>query len=570
MPDGQGPSAWSTALPDWETRIRESRSLIPDLPLFETAAARASRLFRRLRVPDLPGTPTYGEVCEPWVLDLVAAIFGAYDPDTRKRMLQEFFLLIPKKNGKTAISAAIIVVAALVNERPNAELLLVSETQEIARIAFKQARGIIQLDPDLDAVFHVQEHRKMITHRISGAEIKILSADGDVVTGSKASVVLIDELHVLGAKPKAADIMLELRGGLASRPEGFLLIITTQSKQEPQGEFKRALNRARAVRDGTVAARMLPVLYEFPRDMQQAEAWRDPATWALVNPNLERSVSVEFLKEQFEAAEDKGADALALFASQHLNVEIGLGLHSERWTAADKWDAAVEPELADLDVLLARVECAVVGGDLGGADDLASLVVEGRCRETARRLIWARAWCFPDALKRQEIAPKLQDLADAGELIIDADPAVHVAQMAEICDQIRLMGLMPSEGAVGLDPWGVAALTEALIEAGFDPGQIMGVGQGWKLTGAIKGIERRLLDRTLRHGGQALMRWAVGNAKAEAKGNNVYITKAKAGTAKIDPLVALFNASQLMDRNPQAAAAGMTPWDRDPAYRMVD
>lgn len=75
--------AWDTAVPDWEQRIRNRDSLIPDLPLFDPMAQKALRIFKRLRVPDIIGTPTYGEACEQWVFDLVAAIFGSYDPETK-------------------------------------------------------------------------------------------------------------------------------------------------------------------------------------------------------------------------------------------------------------------------------------------------------------------------------------------------------------------------------------------------------------------------------------------------------------------------------------------------------
>ena len=103
---------WDTSLPDWDVRIQTGQSLIPELPLFDASADRALAIFKRLRVPDLIGTPTYGEVCEPWVFDLVRAIFGSYDPETKRRMLREFFLLIPKKNGKSAIAAAISMSAS--------------------------------------------------------------------------------------------------------------------------------------------------------------------------------------------------------------------------------------------------------------------------------------------------------------------------------------------------------------------------------------------------------------------------------------------------------------------------
>ena len=81
-------------------------------------------------------------------------------------------------------------------------------------------------------------------------------------------------------------------------------------------------------------------------------------------------------------------------------------------------------------------------------------------------------------------------------------------------------------------------------------GRIVGISQGWKLTGAIKTAECKLADGSLRHGGQGLMSWAVGNARVEPKGNAIIITKPASGTAKVDPLLAAFNAIALMSANP--------------------
>ena len=57
---------WDTSCPDWEERILDGRSLVPELPLYEAEAAKALRVFKRLRLPDVIGTPTLGEVCGPW------------------------------------------------------------------------------------------------------------------------------------------------------------------------------------------------------------------------------------------------------------------------------------------------------------------------------------------------------------------------------------------------------------------------------------------------------------------------------------------------------------------------
>src|SRR5215831_20839048 len=146
VPTGLGPD-WDTSCPDWEERLLEGRSLVPDLPLFEDEVAKALRCFRRLRLPDVIGTPTLDEVCGEWVFPIVAALFGSYNPQTNYRNISELFLLIPKGNSKSSTGGAIMLTALIVNKRPEAEFLFVAPTMEIANIAYKQAKGTIRLDP---------------------------------------------------------------------------------------------------------------------------------------------------------------------------------------------------------------------------------------------------------------------------------------------------------------------------------------------------------------------------------------------------------------------------------------
>ncbi len=52
---------------------------------------------------------------------------------------------------------------------------------------------------------------------------------------------------------------------------------------------------------------------------------------------------------------------------------------------------------------------------------------------------------------------------------------------------------------------------------------------------------------------ERMMAWAVANARVEPKGNAILVTKQASGSAKIDPLMAAFNAIALMSTNPWSA-----------------
>ncbi len=306
---------------------------------------------------------------------------------------------------------------------------------------------------------------------------------------------------------------------------------------------------------------MLAVLYELPTKMAAEGAWRDPATWKLVNPNLERSVSLDYLRDEFEAAQLDGPDALALFASQHLNVEVGIGLHADRWIGADLWMMRKDPKLAELEELMTASEVCTVGIDGGGLDDLMGLAVFGRCPTTRAWLGWFHAWAHPIVFdRRKDIGPRLRDFETKKTLTVCGDPVQDIAEIVGICVRLREAGLLPEEDGIGIDPNGVGALVDALADEGIEDPLVKAVMQGWRLTGAVWTLERKLNDGTFRHDGSDMMAWCVGNAKAEQRGNARVINKQASGSAKIDPLVAGFNAATLMARSPEPSG-GRSFWE---------
>lgn len=455
---------WTTACPDWEARILARESLIPCAPLFPDEGAAALEFFKSLRIVDAPGCPTFGEACEEWVFDFVAAIFGAYDTAEGARRIREFFLLISKKNSKSTIAAGIMVTALIRNWRRSAELLLLAPTIEVAQNAFKPAADMVRIDPELCSVLHIQDHLRTITHKVTKAVLKVVAADAGTVSGKKAAFILIDELWLFGKRADADAMLREATGGLVSRPEGFVISLSTQSDAPPAGVFKSKLEYARSVRDGSIVdPRFMPVIYEFPKRMLKSEAYLKAENFYVTNPNMGKSVSQEWLEDEMRKELAGDGDTKRTFLAKHLNVEIGMNLRANRWPGADHWAARGKPEIT-FDYILKNCDVVVPGIDGGGLDDLFGLTLIGRHKTTRSWICWSHAWCHDGVLERRKsIASVLRDFEKAGELTIVDDALGDISGIIDIIAKVKEAGLL---ACVAVDPAGLGPMVEALDEIG--------------------------------------------------------------------------------------------------------
>lgn len=551
---------WNTARPDWEERIIAGESIIPDLPFDTDRAEKALRIFKRLRIKDIPGYPTLGSVSPQWVFDFVYAIFGSRDAETKRQIVTQFLLMIAKKNSKSTTAAGIMMTALILNDRADGAFTILAPTKEIANNSFLPAMGMVELDPQLSDLFKANRNYRTIEHRLLASTLRVVAADAETVGGGKQIATLVDELWLFGKMSGFANILSEVEGALMARPEGFIAFLTTQSDEEPTGEFKRILEHMRSVRDGKIIdPTSMAVIYEFPKRLLKDDAWReDEALWRIPNPSLGYSARVEFLRNGLATKTDT-KEGRNLFLAKHFNIQVGLNQRADSWAGAEFWQARADDSLT-LDSLLARSDVVTIGIDGGGLDDLLGLCVLGRERTSRNWLAWCKAWAHEIVLdRRKEIAAKLHEFEGTEHfVIVPNESSRDVEDLADIVEKCRDAGLLPERAAIGADPAGVNDIVDALerrefsIGADGEIGEIVPVSQGYKLQNAVKVAERRVAHRQLFHDGSALMTWCVGNAKAEQKGNALMITKQAAGKAKIDPLMALFNAVSLMALNPEA------------------
>ena len=542
------------ACPDWWEKIQAGQTPMPAVPVNPERAAKALAFFNRLKLTDVAGNPPLLTHCGDWFRDIMVAFLASEDPETKRRLVWELLCMVPKKNSKTTYVAALGLTALFMEKTPDRQMLLVAPSQNISERCFGFMQGMIRLDPRLQAIFKVQDHLKRITRHKTGTRLEVKTFDTQVVTGEIPTLTIIDELHELGKKNHAAAVMQQIRGGGITMQGGQVLMITTQSDQKPAGIWKTELDKARLIRDGKGGDNpiLLPVLYEFPPDLQKDESyWRNPKNWSPILPNLGKSIDPDRLLEDYQNNGKANAEAETIWVSQHLNIEIGVGHKNDGWAGAKYWAQGEDAGLT-LEALLDRCEVIVVSLDGGGLDDLYGVNVLGREKGTRDWLSWSHAYCHEGVLElRQSIASRLLDFKAAGELTIYETAGDDIDSIIELIAMVKDRGLL---GAVAVDPAGLGEMVERLaeIEVTVENKLLVGAPQGFGMMNAIKTAERKLQNGTLRHAKSALMDWCVGNVKIEPMATAIRATKQNAGDAKIDPWAALMNGVWMMSRNPVA------------------
>jgi phage terminase large subunit-like protein len=353
--------------------------------------------------------------------------------------------LIPTHNSTE--SAGIMITALMRNWRESGEFYILAPTKEIADNSYIPARDMVRAHPVLSSVLKPSAGR-VIEHRNTGAFLKVIAADSETVTGKKTIGLLVEELHVFGKRANAESILLEIEGGLAARPEGFVVYLSTMADGPPAGVFAQKLEEFRAIRDGKIVVpSSLPVLYEFPPALLKDEAFRRPENWYVTNPNLGVSVDETYLSQKLAEAERAGRAQLAQFFAKHLNVQIGNALRADGWAGATIWERGLEPALT-LDTLLDRSEVVTIGIDGGGLDDLLGVAVIGRERGTGRWLGWAHGLVSTIGVwRRKANAVDYLRFKKAGDLTIFSFSGSDEASFAEDPEIAGLLEDVPPPAA---------------------------------------------------------------------------------------------------------------------------
>jgi phage terminase large subunit-like protein len=290
----------------------------------ESASARAVRLINNL-------THTSGPFARqpfnlrPWQRTVVASIFK-----TRKdglRVYRTCLLMLPRKNGKTELAAAIAIYCLLFDGELGGEIYCAAGDKEQAGKVFLAMVAMIENDPELDAQVEIIRSQFRIVHRASGSFCRAISAEAYSAHSFNASVVIYDELHVAPNR----DLWDVLATSQGARAQPLMIAISTAGYDRHSILWELYDHATKVLETPSLDPTFLPILFEAPADAD----WTDEKIWKQANPALGDFRSLEEMRTMAARAQEIPAQEMT-FRRLYLNQWTE---SAERWISLAAWDA---------------------------------------------------------------------------------------------------------------------------------------------------------------------------------------------------------------------------------------
>jgi phage terminase large subunit-like protein len=464
-------------------------------------------------------------VLEPFQILFICGIYGFRGKrDKNIRMVTDVILFIPRKAGKSTLTAAIALYELLFGES-GAEVFTLATNREQATIVFDAAKGFVEnLPTGLQRLFNPSKYEiKKVGD--SQSVFKALSRDtkktGD---GKNPSCVIIDE----AAQIVDRNAIEVLHSGMVARQNPLRIYITTASFTKDT-KFYEDVSMFQSMLNGeaTDNPRWFGLLY----GLDPQDDWRDKMVWAKANPMHGISVFENAIEARAEEAKHKPA-ALNEFLCKTLNIFVSA---NSAWLDRDYWDKSTQKDDNR------EPEAVFIGFDLAATRDLNAVCTLKRYGELDYRAEFK--FFLPEA--GYELIPKhysdiFRVAVDSGILKLTEG---NVMDDREISDYIKAQCEKYNIREVGYDAYNAASLVARLHDAGIP---VKKVGQGMAvLSNPSKYVEKLILNYQIKHDGNPFVGWQLGNCEVyEDVNGNIKIRKNEADkSAKVDGIVAMIIAA---------------------------
>lgn len=458
----------------------------------------------------------------PWQERIVRELYGTLGPDGL-RQYRTCFIFLPRKNGKTALAAAMALYHLLGEREYGGEIYCAANSRDQATIVYDACKGMVRNDPELLKVCQVLPSVRRIVYDGTVSFLRAIPAEAATAHGFNASVVIYDEIH----EARTPELWEVLTTSHAAREQPLDIAITTAGVYDPNSIAYQLYDRAKKIQAGVYSdPTFLPVIYEA----EQTDDWQDPEIWAKCNPALGDFRSEKELRQKhLEATQMPSKESW--FRRLYLNQWVEA---ADPWLGIELWRGA-EETYREEDLL---GEPCYAGLDLASVRDTVALVLAFRCGDGNIRVI-PRFWVPADQITKRAHQDRVPYDLWARQGLLLTTPGRSIKQ-EHIEEEIIRLARRFRILEIAVDPYQAKYLIERLSGAGL---QVMEHSQSYiGMAQPCREVERLILDGRLKHPGHEVLNWHASNIVVERDAHgNQRPTKSKS-TEKIDGMVALVMA----------------------------
>ena len=229
---------------------------------------------------------------ENWQQFIIANIVGWYWKDGNTRRFTSSYIEVSRKNGKTALAAALCLYYLIADGEDGAEVDLAANSKEQAEIAFEFCSSFSkQLDPKGK---YLKPYRDNVQFALNNSKLKVFAADDSKLDGFNASFGLIDEYHA-AKNSKVRDV---IKSSMGMRNNPHLCTITTAGFDKTLPCYKLRSTSIEILNKLKTDDSMFIAIYS----LDDKDDWTDKDNWVKCTPNLNITVTSKYIKEQVQSA----------------------------------------------------------------------------------------------------------------------------------------------------------------------------------------------------------------------------------------------------------------------------
>lgn len=453
--------------------------------------------------------------------DIVRPLFGWKRRDNGYRRFRDAFISVARKNGKSALIAAIAAYMLLADGEYGAQVYSAATKEEQARIVFDMARKMIELSPELRG--EITTFKKSVVNDVLGSRFMALGRDSKSLDGLSVHCGVIDEYHA----HKASDIYDVLDDGRGARRQPLILTITTAGFNIA-GPCKKEWDNCVDMLEGHRANEHY---FAFIATVDSIENWRDEAEWIKANPNWGISIYPEGYRADFLKA-DQSRQKQHSFKTKRLNIWTEAAM---RWLSMEKYSRCDSP----IDIAYLKGKRCFAGLDLGINRDIAAFVMaflDERDEKGKERVHLLCKFWIPEVGKVERSrndGVRYVEWADDGTITTTEGESTRYDIIRR---DINALAEEFEIARIAVDRAHGHEIMQHLADDGFEiekhPQNMLA------MNFPCRSLEGLILEGRLRHGNNECLRWMMSNAVIVTDGNeNIKVMKNKSAD-RVDGVVA--------------------------------